>query len=33
MTRIPGSAAAIFFSATRIARSTPNAKSIVSQKK
>jgi hypothetical protein len=32
MNRTPGVAAAIFFSATRIARRTPNAKSIVNRK-
>lgn len=33
MKRDPGVAAAIFFSAIRIARNTPNAKSIVNRKK
>lgn len=33
MNREPGTAAAIFLSAIRIARKTPNAKSIVNRKK
>lgn len=32
MTKEPGTAAAIFFSAVKIARRTPNAKSITSRK-
>lgn len=33
MNRTPGVAAAIFFSAVKIARRTPNAKSITSRKR
>lgn len=33
MTRTPGTAAAIFFSSIKIARNTPNAKSITTPKR